>query len=89
MALGALDYVPKPDTNREITTSLDFRREVVRKIKLLGRARTHDARAEIGESPGADAKAGMSPSAFPKRDFSLVPPRVVAIGSSTGGPRHW
>ena len=25
LALGALDYVPKPDTNREITTSLDFR----------------------------------------------------------------
>jgi hypothetical protein len=28
--------VPKPDTNREITTSLDFRREVIRKIKSLG-----------------------------------------------------
>ena len=37
LALGALDYVPKPDSNREITTSLDFRREVIRKIKLLGR----------------------------------------------------
>ena len=36
LALGALDYVPKPDSNREITTSLDFRREVIRKIKALG-----------------------------------------------------
>ena len=39
LAFGALDYVPKPDTNREITTSLDFRHEVIRKIKLLGRPR--------------------------------------------------
>jgi len=36
LSLGALDYVPKPDTNREITTSLDFRRELIRKIKLAG-----------------------------------------------------
>jgi two-component system, chemotaxis family, protein-glutamate methylesterase/glutaminase len=41
LALGALDYVPKRDTNREITTSRDFRREVIRKIKSLGRVRTH------------------------------------------------
>jgi two-component system chemotaxis response regulator CheB len=57
LALGALDYVPKPGTNREISTSLDFRREVIRKVKLLGRARTHHARkvdetqaVAIGES---------------------------------------
>ena len=43
LALGALDYVPKPDSNREITTSLDFRREVIRKIKSLGRVRTRRA----------------------------------------------
>src|SRR3990172_8678086 len=40
LALGALDYVPKPDSNREITTSLDFCREVIRKVKSLGRVRT-------------------------------------------------
>ncbi|HBR26461.1 MAG TPA: chemotaxis response regulator protein-glutamate methylesterase, partial [Rhizobiales bacterium] len=39
LSLGALDYLPKP-SNREITTSLDFRSEVIRKIKALGRART-------------------------------------------------
>jgi two-component system chemotaxis response regulator CheB len=85
LALGALDYVPKPDTNREITTSLDFRREVIRKIKLLGRARTH-----LGPGQAAEAHAGQETDvrqfAFRKRPFSLVPPRVVAVGSSTGGP---
>jgi two-component system chemotaxis response regulator CheB len=85
LALGALDYVPKPDTNREITTSLDFRREVIRKIKLLGRGRTHQIRSEGALQRGED-ESGIKPSAFHRRPFSLVPPRVVAIGSSTGGP---
>lgn len=86
LALGALDYVPKPDTNREITTSLDFRHEVIRKIKLLGRARLPQARGGAGARTGAEPEAGVSPSVFHTRPFSLVPPRVVAVGSSTGGP---
>lgn len=89
LALGALDYVPKPDSNREITTSLDFRREVIRKIKSLGRVRTR--RAVLGEGApvavdhAAAVEAGKRP-AFKQRPFSLVPPRIIAIGSSTGGP---
>jgi two-component system chemotaxis response regulator CheB len=89
LALGALDYVPKPDSNREITTSLDFRREVIRKIKSLGRVRTRHAVLGEGAPVAADrapaVEAGKGP-AFKQRPFSLVPPRVIAIGSSTGGP---
>jgi two-component system chemotaxis response regulator CheB len=89
LALGALDYIPKPDSNREITTSLDFRREVVRKIKLLGRVHTQRARAREGAGPVADGDISREASrrvSFQYRPFSLVPPRVIAIGSSTGGP---
>jgi two-component system, chemotaxis family, protein-glutamate methylesterase/glutaminase len=86
LALGALDYVPKPDTNREITTSLDFRREVIRKIKLLGRARLPQARSGSEACHDDDLEVRARPPAFHMRPFSLVPPRVVAIGSSTGGP---
>ena len=57
LALGALDYVPKPDTNREITTSLDFRREVIRKVKLLGRARTQVERKADSAGPGTEPQA--------------------------------
>ena len=89
LALGALDYVPKPDSNREITTSLDFRREVIRKIKSLGRVRTRRAVPGEGAPVAADraaaVEAGKRP-AFKQRLFSLVPPRIIAIGSSTGGP---
>jgi two-component system chemotaxis response regulator CheB len=83
LALGALDYVPKPDTNREITTSLDFRREVIRKIKSLGKVRLLGRAADDGQVGDAEPSARM---AFRQRSFSLVPPRIIAIGSSTGGP---
>jgi len=85
LSLGALDYVPKPDTNREITTSLDFRREVIRKIKLLGRVRIPKQRKERFPRLVEDEISAVAPI-FRKRPFSLVPPRVIAIGSSTGGP---
>src|ERR1700738_1928443 len=36
LALGAADYVTKPETNRGVTTSLEFRRELIEKIRHLG-----------------------------------------------------
>src|ERR1700684_1949859 len=39
LALGAADYIPKPATTREATTSTDFRRELIEKIRNLGRRR--------------------------------------------------
>jgi two-component system chemotaxis response regulator CheB len=73
LSLGAFDYVPKPESNREITTSPDFRSEVIRKIKLLGGALS-------------SAKNGAARLGFARRPFSIVAPRIIAIGSSTGGP---
>jgi two-component system chemotaxis response regulator CheB len=91
LSLGALDYLPKPDSNREITTSLDFRGEVIRKIRALGRARTQRS-ALAAKAGGAANDAALGETrkrllAFKQRPFSLVPPRVIAIGSSTGGPQ--
>ena len=39
LSLGAADYIPKPATTREATTSTDFRRELIEKIRNLGRRR--------------------------------------------------
>ena len=33
LALGAADYIPKPETAREATTSVSFRRELIEKIR--------------------------------------------------------
>jgi len=88
LALGAIDYLPKPDTNREITIEPDFRREVIEKIKVLGPLSLRRKGAEVPDfGTAAKLEGGEKGSAFRQRAFSLVPPRVIAIGSSTGGPQ--
>src|SRR5580704_16446092 len=44
LSLGAADYIPKPVTTREATTSSAFRRELIEKIRTLGRRRRTVAR---------------------------------------------
>src|SRR6266496_6235114 len=39
LSLGAADYIPKPESNREFTTSTSFRRELIDKIRALGSRR--------------------------------------------------
>jgi two-component system chemotaxis response regulator CheB len=39
LSLGAADYIPKPATSREASTSSDYRRELIEKIRTLGRRR--------------------------------------------------
>jgi len=88
LALGAIDYLPKPDTNREITIQPDFRREVIEKIKVLGPLSLRRKGAEVPDfGTAAQLEGGEKSRAFRCRAFSLVPPRVIAIGSSTGGPQ--
>src|SRR6185312_14946192 len=36
LSLGAADYIPKPETNRGVTTSQTFRRDLIEKIRQLG-----------------------------------------------------
>jgi len=88
LSLGAFDYVPKPDNNREITISPDFHQEVIRKIKALGRARVGLGGSDQAKAiePRTARLGEVASERFNRRPFSLVPPRVIAIGSSTGGP---
>lgn len=110
LSLGAQDYVAKPETNSGVTTSLDFRRELIEKIKQLGkrgRVKSGTARAASlrqrptpvrEQSPAVDRKAQppvarvsqkpATPSGeFTLRPYSKQPARVLAIGTSTGGPQ--
>jgi two-component system chemotaxis response regulator CheB len=100
LALGAADYIPKPATNREVTTSATFRRELIEKVRQLGLRKKRDAanalaRRPIG-APAARPKIGLVDSRvltvghssdFTLRPFALAPPRVLLIGASTGGPQ--
>ncbi|MEQ8747949.1 chemotaxis response regulator protein-glutamate methylesterase [Pyruvatibacter sp.] len=89
MTLGAADYVPKPDSARGIAGSDVFRRELIDKVSALGRAVLK--RAQRGIVPHAAATAGagaaIGKAAIELRKPSSVPPRILAVGSSTGGPQ--
>jgi two-component system chemotaxis response regulator CheB len=90
LARGAADYIPKPTTTSEIHSAGHFHHELLEKVKALGRARrglaTDPAPASRGRAaPAAKAPAVRQPIVL--HAPSLVPPSVLAIGSSTGGPQ--
>jgi two-component system chemotaxis response regulator CheB len=102
LSMGAADYVPKPESNAGVTTSVDFRKEIVEKVKTLGsRARSRAGRpvgtpaASPAPQPRAAAPAISSarpapaagPGKYSLRPYASVPPRILVIGSSTGGPQ--
>ena len=108
LSLGAADYIPKPESTREITASTEFRRELIDKIRVLGARRkrraseAHALAAKVMAAPPAPLQAGAaglrhvaSPGIAPAADhaaiklrpFPSTPPRVLLVGSSTGGPQ--
>lgn len=111
LSLGAQDYVPKPESTSEVTTSIDFRRELIDKVKALGQRRRGSSAAggrmmraqtaagrTASQTPASAAPAGYTrlaagaaaqaaAPAIRTRAYSSARPRIVAIGSSTGGPQ--
>src|SRR5882757_7446326 len=94
LALGAADYIPKPESTREATAAETFRHDLIQKIRHLGakarRSAVHTT-ASPPLAPGHDrpraAASGTAPVQLVRRPFGLLPPKVLLIGSSTGGPQ--
>ncbi len=88
LSLGAADFVPKPAAARDVRTSEEFGSELIRKIKALG---GHDGRATPKSTrpaaPATTAPLRSEKAAWSLRQPAAVRPRIVAIGSSTGGPQ--
>ncbi|HEX4026201.1 MAG TPA: chemotaxis response regulator protein-glutamate methylesterase [Rhizomicrobium sp.] len=79
MALGAADYVAKPTTDR-LNASEEFHRDLIHKVIALGQTKR----------PRQSLEASSRPPATPRiaaRGGMVRPPRIIAIGSSTGGPQ--
>ncbi len=77
LSLGATDYIAKPTTD-QLRSSEEFGRELIRKVIALGnRASTVGA---------GKPRSAMSPK-LELRVPSSRAPAMVAIGSSTGGPK--
>ncbi len=95
LRLGAADYLPKPSVAQINDNS--FRTELLAKITGLGRLRRGTATAHTsGHAAPTAARAAPGFSAAPSVPAAPVgkprpgltrPPRLLAIGSSTGGPQ--
>lgn len=75
LRLGAADYLPKPSSIGTVGDD-GFRRELLAKVKGLARLRHRAAQPAVAPS-----------AAFPLRSAPHGAPRLLAIGSSTGGPQ--
>lgn len=97
LALGALDYVQKPEANG-VVTSPEFRRDLIAKVREFGaRARRVDLRRDPPQAAlrrlpetGETSIVPFEPARRADFRLRLLPktaPRVLVIGSSTGGPQ--
>jgi two-component system chemotaxis response regulator CheB len=118
LSLGAADYIPKPESSRDLTTTSSFRRELIDKIRALGlrrkrgltrpriippapsvgpasarvpapahaEHRAFEAHPELVHTPSI-APGVPDPEKVLLRPFPMMTPRVLLIGSSTGGPQ--
>ena len=95
LSLGASDYIPKPESTREASAAEIFHHDLIQKIRSLG-AKVRRAAPASSSPPLAPAfdrgrePSPRAPAANPpllRRAFSAQNPRVLLIGSSTGGPQ--
>jgi two-component system chemotaxis response regulator CheB len=88
LQLGAKDYIPKPDGAHSNLGAQDFQRELIDKVRLYGpqAAQSLPESARAFSAPPGAIKAGGTKD-YTLRPFSKTRPRVLTIGSSTGGPQ--
>jgi two-component system chemotaxis response regulator CheB len=94
LSLGAADYIPKPEVSPDAVASAVFQRELIDKIRHLGRRGRSIARQlkpdPALQQPWPRLRANLAPMAsadFKLRPFALATPRAMLVGSSTGGPQ--
>jgi two-component system chemotaxis response regulator CheB len=96
LSLGASDYIPKPESTREASAAETFHHDLIQKIRAFGakvrRAQPAIASPSLAPALPADrhapaARAAGAQPTLMKRAFGTQAPRVLVIGSSTGGPQ--
>lgn len=78
MQMGAVDYVPKPETARSVNASIDFRRELVEKVKAWASRR----RKKRGDS---DVGAGGDRAGVQRSEPGFVRPTRPSAPPAGGG----
>src|SRR5882757_9585652 len=97
LSLGATDYIPKPTSNQEVAGSVSFRRDLIEKIRQLGLRSKRLRQTPVSPRTAIAPDAKTAPRAKFRHDHAhgpitlrampAAPPRVLLIGSSTGGPQ--
>ena len=99
LTLGATECIAKPSNSSEIHSADDFKSEILRVIKALGRRKDASSLARpalLAPASGAGTYAGgqnnalKTKTAFELRKHmpgEMFRPNLLAIGSSTGGPQ--
>ena len=86
LQIGAADYIAKPSGQNGLHSADTFKRELVEKVKALaGRALPAGSRPINAAETQPAAPVAQGKLQF--REVSKVPPKILAIGSSTGGPQ--
>jgi two-component system chemotaxis response regulator CheB len=85
LQMGAVDYVPKPETARSVNANIDFRRELVDKVKAWASRRRKKRGEEMPKSLQGGAIVGTTPmarsaSARPAPAGFVKPTRPAAPG---------
>src|SRR5712692_7519569 len=79
LSLGAADYIPKPETNREVTTSSTFRRDLIEKIRQLGGRRKRGP-VELRARPTAPGLVARPKFTVESRNTGPAPSQVGHSG---------
>jgi two-component system chemotaxis response regulator CheB len=95
LSLGASDYIPKPESTRDPAAAETFHFELIQKIRSLGAKvrRTASTAPSPPLAPALDRpreplpRPQVAQPPLSRRAFSMQAPRVLLIGSSTGGPQ--
>jgi two-component system, chemotaxis family, protein-glutamate methylesterase/glutaminase len=93
LSLGASDYIPKPESTREPAAADIFHHDLIQKIRSFGAKLRRAAPVSpplapplaLTHAPRPATAASHAPLA--RRAFGSHAPRVLLIGSSTGGPQ--
>lgn len=94
---GAVDYIPKPSSSRELSGGRDFSKELVDKVRIHAKARRKTKgmptpsvsrpRSALPRPAPASPGQAKAKEVVLRKPTLKERPDVVAIGSSTGGPQ--
>jgi two-component system chemotaxis response regulator CheB len=95
LSLGAADYIPKPESTRQVAAAETFRHDLIQKIRHLGAKVRRSVAPSVNSPPLAPAhdrpqvspRAPQAQAQLARRPFGMMAPKVLLIGSSTGGPQ--